>query len=681
MKENAVRRIAKLPVMLSALIVMVFCWTTPATAQQELTYDDLVRQMLDLERLATRPAEGETCAQWSSYDRSSQYDAETGKYVNWGANNDGPNFIRKEGDQYVMAEMEGPGCIWRIWSARALEGHVKIFIDGQEQPAVDMPFAHYFDGEHAPFNYPKMSYSLDDVGSRGHNLYFPIPYQKSCKVVAEEGWGRYFQFVYTTFPKGTEVPSFSAELAKQSSTTLAEVNAFLSEKLGTDPAGPRQGELKVDKEISVPPGKAVIAAEFDGARAITVIRANADFADRDTEIEALRKLTIRITFDGQKQPAVWAPLGDFFGTAPGENHYKTLVTGMSEGGWYALWYMPFAESAKVELVNDDDTAHAVGLQVVHAPLDRPFSELGHFHCKWHRDAFELPDDREPDWVMLRTEGRGRFCGVMLHVWNPRGGWWGEGDEKFFVDGEKFPSTIGTGSEDYFGYAWCDPDLFQRPFHAQSMTQGNAGHQSVLRWHVADNVPFQKSFEAAIEKYYPNSRALYAATVCWYLAPGGNDPFEPQPVESRIGYCKDLPLVAGGLEVLGRPPGNVVTQKLQHFSGGKWKDDDHLWWTSAKPGDQLEIALPIPAAGKYRVAVVLTKARDYGIVQFAVNGQKAGDPIDLYYPSVVKTEPIDLGVFELDKGKQKLSVKIVGANDEALKRYMFGIDTIKLQPVH
>ena len=97
------------------------------------------------------------------------------------------------------------------------------------------------------------------------------------------------------------------------------------------------------------------------------------------------------------------------------------------------------------------------LEIAHAPLPQPFEQLGHFHAKWHRDAF-LPrgPERELDWTMLKTEGRGRFCGVMLHVWNPRGGWWGEGDEKFFVDGEKFPSTIGTGSEDYFGYAWCDP---------------------------------------------------------------------------------------------------------------------------------------------------------------------------------------------------------------------------------
>ena len=101
---------------------------------------------------------------------------------------------------------------------------------------------------------------------------------------------------------------------------------------------------------------------------------------------------------------------------------------------------------------------------------------------------------------------------MLHVWNPRGGWWGEGDEKFFVDGEKFPSTIGTGSEDYFGYAWCSPQLFQNAYHNQTRNDGNnRGHVSVNRWHIADNVPFQKSFEGCIEKYYPNDRpTLYAA---------------------------------------------------------------------------------------------------------------------------------------------------------------------------
>jgi D-arabinan exo alpha-(1,3)/(1,5)-arabinofuranosidase (non-reducing end) len=107
---------------------------------------------------------------------------------------------------------------------------------------------------------------------------------------------------------------------------------------------------------------------------------------------------------------------------------------------------------------------------------------------------------------------------MLQVRNPRGGWWGEGDEKFFVDGEKFPSTFGTGSEDYFGYAWSNPTLFQNAYHDQTHNDGNnKGQVSVNRWHITDNVPFHQSFEGCIEKYFPNQRpTLYAATAYWSL---------------------------------------------------------------------------------------------------------------------------------------------------------------------
>ena len=135
---------------------------------------------------------------------------------------------------------------------------------------------------------------------------------------------------------------------------------------------------------------------------------------------------------------MWCPLGDFFGTAPGENLYKTLMTGMATDGYYSYWYMPFGRSAVVELVNEDKVARTAELEVVHAPLGRTFDGLGYFHAKWHRDTFKLPKDRWPDWVMLRTQGRGRFCGVMLHVWNPRGGWWGEGDENSSSTARSFP---------------------------------------------------------------------------------------------------------------------------------------------------------------------------------------------------------------------------------------------------
>ena len=166
--------------------------------------------------------------------------------------------------------------------------------------------------------------------------------------------------------------------------------------------------------------------------------------------------------------------------------------------------------------------------------------------------------------MLRTEGRGRFCGVMLHVWNPRGGWWGEGDEKFFVDGEKFPSTFGTGSEDYFGYAWCDPHLFQRPYHCQTMTENNKGHQSVLRWHITDNVPFQKSFEGVHREVLPEREAARStpARPAGTWPPAASIRIGPCPVPSAHGYYVESAAGGGGFKVSGKPKGNVESQAME-----------------------------------------------------------------------------------------------------------------------
>ena len=95
----------------------------------------------------------------------------------------------------------------------------------------------------------------------------------------------------------------------------------------------------------------------------------------------MRKLAIRITWDGQKQPAVWCPLGDFFGTAPGVNEYKSLLMGMTDDGFYSYWYMPFEKSALVELENDGDRERSVQFEITSVPLSRPFAGLGYFHCE------------------------------------------------------------------------------------------------------------------------------------------------------------------------------------------------------------------------------------------------------------------------------------------------------------
>ncbi len=662
-------------------------------AAEQLSYLDLVGRLTDLERLALLPAPGETCSQWSSYDRSSVYDAASGQYVKWEANGDGDGLIRKEGNRLVLAEMTGPGCIWRIWSAMPKEGHIKFYLDGSDSPAIDLPFIGLFDRKHAPFTRP----ALVHESARGQNCYVPIPYQKSCKIVVEGEWGRYYHFTYTTYPAGTVVPTFTMNLSAAESAALDRANEVLS-KGEYCPMGIPSDASVGNRTVTIEPGETFVA-ELDGPRAVRAFGVKIQCTDRADEIEALRQIVLKVTWDYELQPAVWSPLGDFFGTAPGINKYRSLPMGMTDDGFYCNWYMPFATWTKWEYINEGDKPRTLELKVVYESLKRPIEQYGRFHAKWHRDAFVSPDPKRwPDWTVLATQGTGRFCGMSLHVWHPKGGpcpevawckghyWWGEGDEKFFVDGEKFPSTFGTGTEDYFGYAWGDPTLFSNAYHNQTISNGNKGHISVNRWHIPDNIPFRKSVEIALEKYFPNSwPTLYDATAYWYQSAGTLDPYPPVALSERLGYWIEPPVyqVKGALEgetlkILSKSAGNPRPQGLTDRAG-TWSNQTHLWWTDAKPNDVLELALPVAKDGTYNLMAQFTKAVDYGIVQFFLDGRKIGDPMDFYNDGVIATGEIDLGVFNLKNGEHILKAQITGANDKAKKSYMFGLDYLRFQP--
>ena len=102
---------------------------------------------------------------------------------------------------------------------------MRIYLDGANEPAVDLPFNGYFDGKNEPFTRSALVHTV----ARGWNNYTPIPYQKSCKIVADKGWGAYFQFVYTTYPKGTQVPTFKRQLSAEENAALDEANKILSQ--------------------------------------------------------------------------------------------------------------------------------------------------------------------------------------------------------------------------------------------------------------------------------------------------------------------------------------------------------------------------------------------------------------------------------------------------------------------
>lgn len=545
------------------------------TEPQFYSYQDLVRRLYDLEALAVPPQAGEKSGCFSSFDRSSSYNVETGLYENWGANDDGGGFIRKEGDSIVAMELDGPGVIWRVWSALPEQGHIRIFIDHADTPVVDQPFRDYFEKfnqEGPPANFPNLSPTL----SRGRNCFIPIPFQKHCKVLLDKGWGAYYHITYTVFPAGVRLPSFDGSFDKESAIALAEADRILQQR-GTYSFMKEEGLSDENVAVTVPAGGKAVLFDKQGAGAISMIRIRTDLGRKSEEQQRMsaRQLTLSMKWDNETAPSVWAPLGDFFGSAPGIKPYRSLPLGMNEHEMYSYWYMPFSEGATIEIENDGTEACEITADIRFAPLPKSHAEnLLRFHAKWHRDQyldldaqrFKEEEDRWPDWPLLLTKGRGRFCGVHLHVnnawekpaeeaetwwygkWDQKtiDWWWGEGDEKFFVDGESFPSTFGTGSEDYIGYAWAaEPPfpMFDSAYASQPFIETDAnGHTSVNRFHICDNIPFMDSFEGFIEKYKGNhwglnNRCLYAATVYWYQERGTSDAYTPVALNERLDHLK------------------------------------------------------------------------------------------------------------------------------------------------
>lgn len=567
-------------------IVSLLCILTAAGGNAEaveFTYENLVERLYDMRVLATTPAPGETSGCFSSWDRGARYDEREGKYVNWHANGDGGGFMDRQG---TMMEMEGPGVIWRIWSAMPKQGHLKIFIDSNETPVLDRPFASLFDTSTPPFDFPELVH----VKAKGHNTFIPIPFQKSIRIVGGKDWGKYYQITYTKFPEGTKLPSFTGNFSESDRQALRKANDVWGKR------GPQlfvtNAAAATASEVTLAPGEQKVIADFTKPGAITSIVMDRLQMDREASIDTLRLLAIGITWDGESKPSVWAPLGDFFGTGAGENLYRTLATGMTKDGYYSNWYMPYRE-ARITVRNDSPEPQTLKFTIHTETVKGDVSNLMRFHCKWHRDDFSgfdrklLETQRWPDWPVLKVDGAaGRFCGFQAHMWNPNhnwnatskqyakplpegeafqpgGGlhefyvngpakdyWWGEGDEKFFVDGEKMPSTFGTGTEDYFGYAWGTPTAFESGLQAQPRNgasdeigkavdragPGNIGHITMVRWQIPDNVPFQKSFEATVEKYHPNQWPLLNAyTASWYQTAGTEDYYTAVPASQRTGY--------------------------------------------------------------------------------------------------------------------------------------------------
>jgi hypothetical protein len=190
----------------------------------------------------------------------------------------------------------------------------------------------------------------------------------------------------------------------------------------------------------------------------------------------------------------------------------------------------------------------------------------------------------------------------------------------------------------------------------------------------------------IENYGKNKD--YSCTTYWYAAAGATDFFTPVPVEQR-GIAAKVVGSAGGKRVKGAFEGETLKlvgrnttgecdpQELESF-GLLWSNNSQMWFRPAKAGEWVELELPVAADGRYTVLIYGTKAGDYGIVQYALNGQAIGKPIDAYNNGVAPTGKVELGVVELKKGTTRLKMEVIGKSPQSAG-FMAGLDCIVLEP--
>ena len=166
----------------------------------------------------------------------------------------------------------------------------------------------------------------------------------------------------------------------------------------------------------------------------------------------------------------------------------------------------------------------------------------------------------------------------------------------------------------------------------------------------------------------------------YLASPSQVPLRgPKPNFDSKGNVPNA-LEGESMKVLSKSRGTTQRQDMRAFPKDKWSGNDHLWWTGAQPKDTLELEFEVPAEGTYTIATVLSKARDYAIVQIAIDGQPLGEPIDCFNnPDVITTGVVNLPTKKLTQGAHTLEIQIVGKNPEAVPGFMVGFDFLLLTP--
>jgi len=276
-----------------------------------------------------------------------------------------------------------------------------------------------------------------------------------------------------------------------------------TEGTGKESARDLGQKWKVSPSVKIAAGQTFTLAEIAGPGAIQQIWM--------TPTGNWRFSILRFYWDGEKSPSVEVPVGDFFASGLGTyGQVSSLAVAVNPGSAFnCYWVMPFRKSARITLENLDEKEMVLYYQVTYALADLP-GDAGYFHAQFRRAN---PHAYKQDYTILEgVRGQGHYVGTHLTWGVHNKGWWGEGEIKFFLDGDtEFPTICGTGTEDYFGGSYNFENQkskqyqeFTTPYSGLSLVLRPDGvyqsqqRFSLYRWHIADPIRFDRDLRVTIQ---------------------------------------------------------------------------------------------------------------------------------------------------------------------------------------
>ncbi|MGH9614395.1 MAG: DUF2961 domain-containing protein, partial [Bryobacteraceae bacterium] len=483
--------------------------------------------------------------------------------------------------------------------------------------------------------------------------------------------------------------------AESDSLDLARLKDFSERRVSSNNPDPASND---DSKRPIP-GETLVLADLQGPGVVThiwlTIAAN--------EYGWPRLLRFRVYYDGSTTASVDAPVGDFFGVGHGQERpvNSIMIHDASSGrARNSYWPMPFRKSCRITITNEgrrrvSNVYYHVDWKKMHElPAD-----IGYFHAHYRQ---ELPAVAGRPYEILHVTGRGHYVGTVLSVVQTAPGWFCEGDDYFYVDGEKKPSIEGTGTEDYFNDAWSlrvAEGLYTGVTIADGTDTGS--RLSAYRWHVPDPIPFRRSLRFVIEHYgwtYNNDGSVRSA-------------FEERPdLFSSVAFWYQQGIVPTKLPEppYGQarlPQGNAQQIEVENAIAetktekGTARVDKDVFWSrdlivfhADGPGSRIDIPFDAAQAGKYEIIAQLAHSSDYGSYRYLIDGKPVGstttlehepganmgnqEAINTYFTEMYVAEDHLLGWQTLTQGRHTLTF-ICAGKDVRSSGYDLGIDTLIL----